>query len=283
MKYLFTVISLFLMLITASHAAIVPDNNLYIPVDSKAIYKVTETNFNIILDRLETLYKPVIEKKEAELKIIRKWDDGTVNAYAQQDKKIWKVTMFGGLARHKTITNDAFALVGCHELGHHLGGAPKYSSRWSKWASNEGQADFWSTSKCFRIYVSKDDNIALMKKTIVPKIVTKACKDQFKGKEEVAICQRGALAGMSLGNLFRALRNQDKKLKFDTPDKAIVSKTKDGHPAPQCRLDTYYSGALCDRNEFDDISDEDANISLCNRQDGDTIGIRPLCWYKPNE
>ena len=33
--------------------------------------------------------------------------------------------MFGGLAGHETITTDAFALVACHELGHHIGGAQR--------------------------------------------------------------------------------------------------------------------------------------------------------------
>ena len=261
---------------------IVEENSMYIPVGSKSAGGLTEEQFNSIIDRVETIYNPIISGMGKNLNIERNWDDGTVNAYASQSGNNWKVAMFGGLARHETITADGFATVVCHELGHHIGGAPKKASWWSSsWASNEGQADYFGTSKCLRKFMESDDNAAILAKMDVPAHVTKMCNAKFQNISEVNVCQRGAMAGLSLANLFRSLRNMTEELKFTTPDASIVSKTNDNHPAPQCRLDTYFQGALCDVDAYTDVDQRDAKIGTCNRVDGYTDGARPLCWYKP--
>ncbi|MEH0861431.1 MULTISPECIES: hypothetical protein [Halobacteriovorax] len=263
---------------------IVEDNNLWIPSNVKGINTITEGEFNSIIDKIEAIYAPIIEAKGKTLEIERKWEDGTVNAYAQQVGNTWKVSMFGGLARHETITGDGFATVVCHELGHHLGGAPKKSSWWgSSWASNEGQADYFATSKCLRKYMENDNNIKMMNEVEVPAIAKESCAKNFVNENEYAMCLRGSMAGMSLANLFRALRNLTTDLKFDTPDSNVVSRTNHNHPAPQCRLDTYYQGALCTIDAYTDLSDSDVNTGACNRDENFTNGLRPLCWFKPGE
>lgn len=261
---------------------IVEQNDLWISADDKGISTITEKQFNDIITRVEEIYEPVVKERGATLKIEKNWSDGTVNAYAQQTGNIWKVAMFGGLARHKTIIPDAFALVLCHELGHHLGGAPKKGGWFgSKWASNEGQSDYFGTMKCLRKVFEKDDNQEIMKDASVDLHAAKVCRETFNNDEAVAVCQRGAMAGLSLGNLFRALRNSKDVLKFTTPSTKIVSKTDDSHPAAQCRLDTYFAGAICKRDAYSDVSDTDPNLNVCNRVDSDEDGIRPLCWFKP--
>lgn len=261
---------------------IAEENNLWIPVGMGRGTDMTEERFNEIVDDVAEIYKPIIADMGANLVVVKKWEDGTVNAYAQQTGKSWKISMFGGLARHETITDDAFALVACHEIGHHIGGAPKKKSFFfSSWASNEGQADYWGNMKCFRKYVANDDNIALMATKDIDPVAVEACQEAFSDEEEVAICKRASLAGLSLGNLFRALRKLKTPLKYDTPDQNVVTKTDDSHPAPQCRLDTYFHGALCDRGVDETVSQSDAEKGVCNRSQGDKAGIRPLCWYKP--
>lgn len=263
-------------------SGIVEKNDLNIPVGAKNAGGITKEQFDSAIDKVEGIYQPIVGAKGKILEVVRNWDDGTVNAYAQQVGNTWKVSMFGGLARHETITVDGFALVVCHEVGHHLGGLPKKKSWWSSsWASNEGQADYFGTMKCLRKYMEKDDNISMMANANVPAFVTEKCESNFTNASDIAMCQRGALAGLSLGNLFRALRRLDAPLKFDTPDPAVVAQTDDNHPAPQCRLDTYFQGALCEKDHYSDVSDTDANQGVCNRVDQDTDGIRPLCWYKP--
>jgi len=107
---------------------IVENNSLYIPVGLKALSGISEAQFNKVIDRVDSLFKSKIQSLGAQLVFNRNWNDGTVNAYAQRDQSnpnVWNVAMFGGLARHPQMTEDGFAVVVCHELGHHLGGALK--------------------------------------------------------------------------------------------------------------------------------------------------------------
>ncbi len=263
-------------------SGIVEENNLFIPVNAKSVGEIDENKFNEILDKVETIYSPIIEARNKKLQVVKKWDDGTVNAYAQQSGKTWTISMFGGLARHKAITADGFALVACHEIGHHLGGAPKKKSFWSSsWASNEGQADYFGTMKCLRKYMEKDDNIAIVAAMDVPAYAVEKCQKYFNNAEDLAMCKRGAMAGLSLGSLFKDLRKLPKDLEFSTPDRKVVRKTSDSHPEPQCRLDTYFAGALCDKDHYSDVSSTDAEVGVCTRANNYEDGMRPLCWYKP--
>ena len=150
----------------------------------------------------------------------------------------------------------------------------------SSWASNEGQSDYFGTSKCIRKYFEQDDNQAIVANMEIPAFITQKCQATFSNAEEVAMCQRNGMAGLSLGNLFRALRRMTTKLSFQTPDPKVVTRTDHNHPQPQCRLDTYWNGALCDKSAYDDVSDSDYTEGTCNRVDGYSDGVRPLCWFK---
>ena len=95
------------------------------------------------------------------------------------------------------------------------------------------------------------------------------------------ICQRSSMAGQSLSYLFAALRNQTDNPKFTTPDKNIVTKTNHNHPATQCRMDTYFQGALCEIDDNTQVDQRDYKVGTCTRSDNHERGIRPLCWFKP--
>lgn len=268
---------------------IVPDNNMKIPVGLKSLAGSgisDEKTFNKVIDRVVKIYTPIVKQKGGTLKVDRKWTDGTVNAYAYRDDsgKVWSVAMFGGLARHPAITEDAFATVVCHELGHQIGGAPKKkdASSGSAWASNEGQADYFATLKCLRKVFASDKNVEVIKKLNVPADVKKRCSENFSNEEESAMCIRTTVAGIALGNLFKDLSGDAKALSISTPDKSVVKVTFDAHPASQCRVDTYFQGSMCDKAVSEDVSDKDENIGTCTKRNGDKIGTRPLCWFKPS-
>lgn len=261
-----------------------PDNDLYISTSSKSKnLTMDEKTFNDVIDKVEAIYAPIISSMGATLNVERNWDDGTVNAYASQSGNTWNVAMFGGLARHEAITPDGFALVVCHELGHHIGGAPKKSSWWTgkSWATNEGQADYFATLKCLRKVFRAENNAEIVAKLDVPETVQTTCAEQFSEQIDQQICQRGAMAGMSTAKLFQSLRNSTTTPDFKTPDTKVVRKTDHNHPAFQCRLDTYFQGALCTIDENIDVDQDDESVGVCYRAAGDQIGIRPLCWFKP--
>ncbi len=256
-----------------------PKNDLFIPVDAKGINTITEAEFNSVIDQAEGVYSSIVGEYGGKLEVVRKWTDGTVNAYAQQEGNIWKVSMFGGLARHKTITKDGFALVVCHELGHHIGGAPRYAG--DDWASNEGQSDYFATTKCLHRLWQSEDNAAAIRGLEVPQYLVDSCGKQWADKTDKEICVRGGMAGLSVANLFAALSWQMKQPKFDTPDLKQVTATNDNHPATQCRLDTYFQGALCEKSFNEEIGQTEEVSGACHGSTGHTVGLRSRCWFKP--
>lgn len=256
-----------------------PKNDLNIPVDAKGINTITEEQFNSVIDQVEAIYSPIVSEYGGKLTVMRKWTDGTVNAYAEQTGNIWAVSMFGGLARHKTITADGFALVVCHEIGHHIGGVPRYGG--DDWASNEGQSDYFATMKCLRRVWQSEDNRAAIKKLAVPKHLKDSCEKSWTTEADRDLCIRGGMAGDSVARLFAALSYSSKPAQFDTPDPKQVTVTNDNHPATQCRLDTYFQGALCEISFNEEIGQQDEVAGVCHGSNGHSVGLRPRCWFKP--
>lgn len=258
-----------------------PENDLSIPADSKNLTGISQNEFNAVIDKLEAIYAPIVADMGGRLTINRKWDDATVNANATRLGG-WMVNMYGGLARHPSITSDGFALVLCHEIGHHLGGAPKVRGLFNRWASNEGQADYFATLKCLRQAFLNDDNASIVRTLNAPATLVNACAKAWANKEDRNICVRNGMAGASVAGLFAALRNQA-EAKFETPDTNVVRKTDDKHPAHQCRLDTYLQGALCEKSFNEEVSQKDEVKGTCHGSTGHKAGLRPLCWFKPKK
>ena len=51
------------------------------------------------------------------------------------------------------------------------------------------------------------------------------------------------------------------------------------HPYAQCRLDTYFNGALCTVSEIIDFDDDEETTGACHKKNGDDRGLRPQCWF----
>lgn len=259
-----------------------PENKMKIPVGFKGRNGgLSEAQFNAVITRVEEVYSSIVSQHGGRLVVQRNWTDGTVNAYAEQQGSTWNVAMFGGLARHETITEDGFALVVCHELGHHIGGAPRKLGRW---ASNEGQADYFAALKCLRRVWNYDDNIEVVSKmTDIPKALFEACGRKHVWNVDVAMCVRTGMAGMSVAKLFHSFEAAASEPRFETPDRSIVTRTYDNHPAYQCRLDTFFQGALCEKSFNEDVSANDEVKGTCHASTGHTVGLRPTCWFKPSK
>jgi hypothetical protein len=253
-----------------------PPNDMKISVGSAQDKGITKEQFDAVLDRIEKIYEPIIAAQGAKLEIARLWEDDTVNAYASRQDNRYIISMFGGLARHKAVTQDGFALVACHELGHHLGGAPKKPGRW---ASNEGQADYYANLKCLHRIFGDSGSAPFSRLAEVDPLAEAACRGSFAAAQDRALCLRAAMGGLSVSTLLNG--TSSKPLRFDTPDKAVVAQTYHAHPAAQCRLDTYFQGSLCARPVEEGLNDADPIPGTCARSRGDSVGIRPRCWFKP--
>jgi len=253
-------------------ATFLPDNNLH-KQDKKDSYGqlgIAENEFNEVLDAIEQMYAPIFENHGARLVVNRFWDDSTVNAYAEQEGNNWIISMFGGLARRKEITKEGFALVACHEIGHHVGGYPFYSGQW---ASNEGNSDFYSAAACARMIFADSSPCSFIDEMIIDVAAKNQCSKRFFYGEDSTICQRTLAGGLSLGKLLATLGG-DKLPRYETPDKTEVRKTQESHPRAQCRLDTYKAGAVC-KNVWDN--------DLIPKSSGDmrrnSCPDRPKCWF----
>jgi hypothetical protein len=262
-----------------------PENNYYIPAGIKAMGGISEQQFNHVADKITQTFSSFIKQTGRALFIQKSWQDGTVNSVAHQNTAgTDTIVMYGGLARYSLMTEDAMALVVCHELGHHMGGAPKKSDPTTKsmtWASNEGQADYWGAMKCLRKYFENDDNTTAIKNLNVPTVVSTKCQQIYPNADESALCIRTSMAGFVLGEILNALGKGANSVSFTTPDQSKVLVTFDDHPQAQCRLDTYFQGSLCDHGFNQIVSNTDANTGVCSQSNGDKVGSRPLCWFKP--
>lgn len=270
----------------------IPDNNLYFPTYLKSKNGIEEDKFKKAISDMQELYEPLFSSEyKSTLAIKGNWDDATVNAYANQSGSIWEVQMFGGLARHPETTLDGFHAVICHEIGHHVAGQPKKKSVFgSTWAANEGQSDYYATTKCLRKFYELEENRkatiamyrAIKELSEEDQFALNKCKEVFKTQKDRAVCFRSAMAGKSLARLLGSLRGNP-EVKFSKPDPKVAATTNHNHPEAQCRMDTYFQGALCvnDHNEL--ASQTDVRKGYCTEIEKFTIGLRPSCWYKASE
>lgn len=277
MKLLTIVATLF----SLSAFADFPQNNLRIGVDSKNTNGMTEEKFNKIIGQVEAIYAPIVKEKKGALMFDRQWATDTVNAGARRLGKVWMISMFGGLARHPLVTDDGFMMVVCHELGHHIGGAPKKGGLTGYWASTEGEADYFAATKCMKRVLADDNNLEIAASMEVDNYLKMKCEGIYSHPKEVALCERIGMAGKSLASLLGSLSGAV-NLEFDTPDLTVVEKSNPNHPQAQCRLDTYFQGNLCTKDFKVELGDKNPAIGACTKKEGFEYGMRPLCWYKPS-
>jgi hypothetical protein len=274
----------------ALKASILPDNNLYLMDCIECETGIGKEEFERVIQEAQNAFGPIVEAFGEELEIVNKWNDSTVNASALQGFGSWTVTMYGGLARRPEITSDGFALVLCHEIGHHLGGFPFVSG----WGANEGQSDYFATNHCAPYLWKNDLEINATFKDIIPEAPKTQCESSYKDENDRNLCYRIMSASKSISNLLGSLTNTE--VFYDKPDSKVVNKTVNSHPAAQCRLDTYMAGSLCNltyepelipgksgRRGTNNIASEkeSSQVNCADSTKYLSSVLRPRCWFKP--
>lgn len=240
-----------------------------------AAANMSEADFDRALDRIESTYQPHFKAKGQTLEFEKDWLEGTANAFADRIGETFIIEVYGGLARHSLITEDAFLLFICHELGHHIGGAP--TGKNLGWPSLEGQSDYFAAAKCLKRVLNPE--LTLTPSEVDPLLRTK-CSESFKLSGDRQVCERVGMAGLSAANFFHMIEKKSLPPSFATPDQTQVTKTMVSHANSQCRLDTYLAGAICpaDPTINPDVNDPAKNLCWQGR---DRVGYRPRCWFKP--
>lgn len=293
LKVIFLTIGLFVISLT-TNASFLPPNDLYLQDNINKAANMTKAEFNAVLDGIEEYFKPYVATHGATLEVENLWTDSTVNAETDRstDDKTWWVKIYGGIARRKEVTKDGLALILCHEIGHQISG---YPLKYSEWSATEGQSDYWATQGCAQAMWRNDSDINAGYRAVVPTYVKERCDKVWASEAEQNLCYRVAIAGQSLGNLMAALRDKPEPFPlFETPDPKEVPITRTYHSRAQCRLDTYFAGALCPvafdftvipgRNHpsgQDTAAAETVAAKYsCMTSDGYVLGVRPRCWFK---
>lgn len=264
-----------------------PQNDRKNPI-SRENFGISEAEFHGAIKTVQDFYTPWIKDNyNKTIEINGDWADDTVNAWVKPTTTGFYIQMFGGLARDSHTTLEGFYLVLLHEVGHAIGGAPKYARYGNpEWASAEGQSDYYSTAKGAKIIFDIDllRTLSLYddeNKTEEQMFIKRNCDYVFEDDIKSAVCYRSALGGISLGNLLASFGSE--KVDIQKPSTSKVTKTNvTGYPATQCRLDTYFQGALCDVDGKELPSMTDAKTGYCNKVDGYIKGIRPGCWFLSN-
>lgn len=280
---------------TYSTATILPPNDLHLQDIKGLVADITKDEFNNIVNEIVDIYTPYAESLGYDLKANNNWDNSTVNASAVQRGNAWYINMYGGLARRPEVTKDGFALVVCHEIGHHFGGFPFVGGFFNRWAANEGQSDYFASQACARLVWQNDTEENAKFRENVDGLVQEACDQSWSTEAEQNLCYRVIAAGQSLADLLAALGGAESP-SLKTPDESEVGRTSHSHPKAQCRLDTYFKGALCTvdfdpenipgkdgrRGSNSIVAEREAMAVSCSHQAEElAFASRPRCWFKP--
>ena len=238
-----------------------------------------QLHFDRLIEHVQKQIQPVLKKQGINLTWDINWKPSVQNAFARVEEGQRKLVIYGGLYRNPRLTNDGFMWVLCHELGHHLGGAPMHAL--VSEISAEGQADYYSTNVCLPIVFEGLDNQQAVQKLNVPLMVKKRCDTLWADAERSAICQRSIMAAQSFARFavyFPA--HPEVYPKVLTPTNEMAQETlTDSYPTHQCRLDTAVAGALC-KKELKSTQ-HFGDVKICSfRQMIQGQGARPRCWFK---
>lgn len=229
----------------------------------------------VIQQRLSALYAQEIAAAGGQFQIFES-ETMDFGAFAYRDQGVFYVELNKGMRYNPRITPDSYAVVACHEIGHHIGGIPLTTG--TDWVSVEGQADYYGTLKCMRRYLESLPPAELNDSTPVELEAVALCQAANPSNATNArICARSLAATRALGAVLADL-NEEPVPSLQVSDLTQVNVTVEGHPHAQCRVDTYRAGALCAVDTRESVSYTDVNAGVCHPQ-RDGQQKRPACWF----
>lgn len=235
---------------------------------------VGEANFSIIAAQIYKLYQNdfISANRPTELNLF--WETPYFSAWAagpaQNSHERYTINFWGGMARIPGMTKEGWAFTACHEVGHILGGLPRISIGDYKWASSEGQADYFSAAQCLRRYFLTYEFKSEEELPLPPFVVELCHKAHLENKKMINVCLNVAKAAASFARVLNFLAPLPEEFSsLETPSHSVSEWTIiDGYPDPQCRIDTIVSAGLCGKDPF-------SEDWICTENQG----FRPSCWF----
>lgn len=200
---------------------ICPKNNpgyFCLPPDSNQNKVMNVTNFYLVPAKIIGLFSNEISEAGFPLNLEANWESPYFGAGVSLYENSFHLMILGGTTRLAEMTEDAYAAVVCHEIGHIVAGEPRQTIEGATWSSAEGQADFFAASVCLPRY--------------------------FKslGTKALDIPARVEKAGFDMMNSF-------KKFDSNSVDKT-VSRTRAPMPATKDTLINKYPSLQCRYEAF---------------------------------
>lgn len=183
------------------------------------------------------------------------WEKPYFTAYTVENDNVITIGFWGGMARIPGMNDDAVALITCHEVGHVIGGEPRFKLPLYQNLSSEGQADYYAASVCLKDYFAKDPETLKALNDFHASQTRALCEKKYEDPLQKAICLRSLRGAQGLINVLLYMKPEEGNASFEQVEQHITLETLfDQYPTNQCRLDTLIAGAL----------GED----------------RPVCWYR---
>lgn len=271
---------------SASNASINFDNDQQDIVNKNFYNSATADYLERVQTNIESLYTDIFEQYGAKFSFVYLPNNNRIVAEAKRRYDDWIVSFSEGLVNHPRMSEDVLAMIACHEVAHHIGGAPKKELLY---AGSEGQSDYWAAQKCFKDYIPLTDwtpkSVGIENNDIISTeeavLLKYECGKSYLSNEKRNICLITTVTGKKLIKFLTSFRRNPKEVSFITPSTSRVWRTNLDYPSYQCRLDTFFSASLCELKTADIIEQRDELQSGCMEQNGSTEGKRPACWYKP--
>ncbi|HAZ08586.1 MAG TPA: hypothetical protein DCZ01_08725 [Elusimicrobia bacterium] len=248
--------------------------------------RFTRDTVDDYIGRINDLYKEEVAKRKAVLVFHNFWNSDINNSYAWQavgtNPMEYHVKIEGGYSRHPAMTEEALVHGICHEVGHHLGGAPLKTSQnrleLGIRVSVEGQADYFASMICFkRVFADHARDLSQEESARIPEALKQSCRRVYGSGNQFKLCLMTISAGLISVEASTEGTSQPPP-KLDRNDTLVVDQTIENEPSRQCRLDTVVAGALCNKEEK--LFFEDPTQGVCGSLEGEQTGQRPHCWFK---
>jgi hypothetical protein len=237
---------------------------------------VDEPTRDAIFDVFRETYKGKFAAQNLTFEITE--DSSTdFGAFAERIGNVARIRVHRGTRYHQRLNPNMYAMILCHELGHHLGGAPRFAN---SWAAVEGEADYYATLKCWRTVESSLPAFAMTDPVDSDglEIQTKctASYPQPALKAERISCQHALKTSLDLTRVLAGLSGFTAVgITASANSKTTVTTTFPFANEPLCRWQTFRPGGLCSISAEVDV--EAAN-GACTTSDSPDAA-RPHCWF----
>ncbi|AUX46547.1 uncharacterized protein SOCE26_080530 [Sorangium cellulosum] len=260
---------------------------------------VSEADVKLIVEGVAAAYAPEAQAHGAQFTVRV---EGSMTRIDIAEDRTWNIIVGTDFFR-AGLTRDLAAFIGCHEVGHALGGFPfkdgppqrtqvagLEEGQFGTVSSAEGQADYFASKDCLARIWGDDSEENSAYRTRVSAATKARCDGVWASDAERDLCYRLAV----VANDFGVWLGRD-PTSTDTPSTRVLPGTNVNGMAAQCRVDTIFAGALCPvRNpgtdipglvppyarlvEIDPTVEADAAFAAC----AEGPGARPRCWFRPN-